>query len=382
MASYNIYLTDDYGAIIPRALSPGVATLNDVIRLEASREANRVGALYLVLPPTLDVTLLERDKGIQVWRAPSRGRMTLFRHYFIRRWRLTNQGGEEQIHIWGYDALHLLTRRIVAAYAGADDDSSFTNEYSDDLLKELVSDAMSDALSPAPSAGTRAWSALSVAGDRSAGPQVTTGVTWKKLLTRSGGGALPKVVEMAAKLGTPLYFDVVPSVVTPTEISFRFVTAVNQPGRDLTTGKDSVIFSLERGNLANPSLDYDYRDEVNYVYAGGKGEEDQREIQQAYDDERYNISRWNRCEDFKDARNQSATNAVLEAAREEVERGQGQVSFKADLLSTPGSTLGRDWGWGDKVVVKYQRQEIESVITSVVLLASKGEETVKVKVTG
>jgi len=383
--NYNLYLTTPTGTRIGSSRSEPLATLNTVIEMAASRVVNRVGTLYVKLPVSFDVDLLKRDRMIQVHRAPRGGRMSLWRPYFIRRWRFsrTNQG--DVVEVWGYCPNHLLTRRIVAYYAGQDGYSEYTSEYADDIMKDLVTDAMSDPSGTygpdiASGAGTRAWGDLSVQGDLSDGPALSVNVAWQRLLTMAGGGALAKVEAAAREEGTEVFFDVAVANYSELAISYEFRTYTGQPGSDLSSGNNRVLFSMPAGSLEAPSLEYDYSQEINYAYSGGRDIETNRNIQQVYDSDRYGASPWNRCEGFADARNQDTDNGVREEGRQLVDDHRGRVRFTADLMDTTATRFGRDWNWGDQVAVKYRNLEIDAIVRSVVLRLHDGNETVQARV--
>ncbi len=114
-------------------------------------------------------------------------------------------------------------------------------------------------------------------------------------------------------------------------------------------------------------MEYDYRNEENYVYGCGQGTGAARAIQQVYDTARYGVSQWARCEGAADARNQAAANGVREAARAQLESRRPIRRFGANLIDTSAARFGRDWDYGYKVTAKYRDLEFETVVRSVVL---------------
>jgi phage replication-related protein YjqB (UPF0714/DUF867 family) len=127
--------------------------------------------------------------------------------------------------------------------------------------------------------------------------------------------------------------------------------------------------------LQDPFLEFDYVEEENYIYSGGQGQEDSREIQQVYDEARYNVSQWNRCEGFACATQQTAANGVREVGRAQLEASRPRRRFGANAIDTEGTRFGRDWDFGDKVTAKYRGFEFESVIRVVSIgVSERGEE--------
>jgi hypothetical protein len=348
-----IWLTTDSGLRIEQ--------LDNYLWLDAGRVVNGIGKFGLGLKPNFDTRLIKPDRMIQVWLAPQGGALSLWRVYFIRKWRFaTAQDGKESLEIWGPDTNDLLRRRIVVGYA----ESSYASksDYADDMMKEVVSESISDTPTPTPTAGTRVWSVLSVASDLSDGPSIGKAFSFGRLLHASGSGVLPDIARAAREAGTEVFFDIVPAVVSSTSITFQFRTYTGQPGQDVT---DQVVFDQSRGNLKQPYLEYDYEDEVNYVYAGGQGERENRNIQQVYDATRYGLSQWNRCEAFADARDQTTDNGVREKGRALLEEGRPKRRFGGIPVDTKGTRFGKDWDFGYKARARYWSEEFDAIIRAV-----------------
>lgn len=366
--TYEIWLTDDHGLRL--------ALLDNFLSLSASRKVSAIAPFTMDLPASFDTALIVPDHMIQVWRAPTGGGLSLWRVYPIRWWEYSTHGADEALTIGGPDCNDWLRRRINAAYAGSAN-ASVTATEADDLMKDIVTDMESDVIDPAPAAGSRAWADLTVAGDLTNGPQLDKDYAWDYLLKPSGGGLLSTLAKASREADTEVFFDVVPANVTSSSIAFQFRTYTGQPGQDVS---DRVIFDQERGNLADPFLRYDYTDEINYVYAGGPGQGTERDIQQVYDADRYNISQWNRCEGFADARNQSTSDGIADAGRALLESGRPHIRFGGVPIDTQGTRFGRDWDFGDKVRARYRGQEFDAIIRAVVLSVDRnGKEKINAR---
>jgi hypothetical protein len=366
--TYEIYLTTDTGLRI--------ALLDNILDLTAARAVNAIGGFSLDLPSSFDTRLIVPDRQVQVWRAPEGGRLSLWRSYFIRKWRFQTRGSEQSLTISGPDVNDLLRRRIVARYAGSAE--AAITDAADDMMKTVVTNAIADGTNPAPDAGTRIWSDLSVAGDLSDGPSLTKAFAWSTLLTSNGGGVLPSIAKAAKQAGTEVFFDIVPDSISSTSISFEFRTYTGQPGADRTSL--GAVFDQERGNLEDPFLEYDYSEEVTYVYAGGQGEGEARNIQQVYDTTRYSASAWNRCEVFADARIQTTDNGVREAGRVALQEGRPRRRFGGTPVDTSGFRFGRDWNYGDKVRARYRGLEFDAIVRAVTIsLDGDGRETIQAR---
>ena len=369
-ALYDIVLCDDKG----RGLMP----LNNLRSFTASRIVNGVGAFSAALKAATDLPTLQKyhyvernikpDWQIRVWRK-ARGPRRLWRSYFLLNWEWgQDEGGDEIFSIGGYDHNHLLTRRHVIAYAG----SAYAqmDDYADDMMKVVVTYAQNDAIAPTPDAGTRAWTYLTVDNELSAGPNVKLAFAWERLLTLYGGGVLPRIANASRELGTDLFFDVAVSSVSGTSITYQFRTYTGQPGRNLTSGSNAVIFDAEAGTLANWSLSYDYSEEENYIYALGQGDEDDREVAQVYDAARYNRSIWGRCEGVADCRN--LEDIYLEdGGNDALAEGRPKVQLRGAPVSTRKQEFGRHYDVGDRVIAKAKGKQFEAIVSSAVVSLSE-----------
>jgi len=341
-ATYELWLTTGAGMRI--------VSLDDALWFNATRVVNDVGRFQVGLPGSFDTALIKPDRMVQIWRAPEGGRLSLWRPFFIRKWRYEGSGG---VVIGGPDVNDLLRRRIVAAYSGSSQASKVG--YADDMMKGMVSEAVADGVAPTPDAGTRVWDNFSVQADLGLGPTLTMSFAWRRLDRR-----LPKISRAARKAGTEVFFDIVASDVSGGSISLEFRTYTGQPGRD-RTGL-GMVFDQERGNLEDPFLVYDYTEEINYVYAGGQGQQSEREVQQVYDEARYNVSAWGRCEGFAEARSQGAANGVREMGRAMLEGYRPRRRFGGWPVDTAGTRFGKDWDHGDKIRARYRGEEFDAIV--------------------
>ena len=367
LPSYELWITDDFGLRL--------AQVTTFSTLSATQVANQIGWFDLVLPPDFDTSLIAPDRMLQLWRQPAGGTLSLWRPYFIRRWRWQTRGGDEILIVCGPDVNDLLRRRIIAHFAGSS--QSRKVDFADDMMKEVVTEAIADGTNPAPAAGTRVWADLSIAPDTSSGPSITKSFPWKTDLLPSAGGALALISKAAKEAGTEVFFSVEPNVVGSSSITFEFRTFINQPRQDVS---DRVFFEKESGNLENPFLEFDYSLEENYIYGGGQGEGEARNIQQVSDADRFNASQWNRCEGFADARNSTADAGVEDAARSRLEEGRPTRKFGGDPIDTAGTRFGVDWDFGYKVTARYRDEEFPAIARAVVIqVDDSGTETIQTR---
>jgi hypothetical protein len=361
---YELWLTDDYGRRI--ADSQGHSYLKQFHALTASRALGEIGRFTLRVPLSFDKSLLKPDRMIQVWRRPTGGRLGLWRIYFLRRWRFISRGGNRTVELAGPCQNELLRRRIVAAYTGSA--QAKKSDFADDMMKAFVSEALSDAAAPTPTAGTRAWPSLTVQADLGDGPSIDRSVEFNQLLTTSGGGVLTSIAKASREAGTEVFYDVRPKVLTGSSISFEFHTWTINEVRDVS---DSVVFDESAGNMIDTELEYDYSEEQNYIYSAGQGEAADRNVQQVYDEARYSVSQWARCEGYMDAASESTNAGVIALGRSRLAEGRPKIRFSGTPVDTRGTRFGKDWDIGYRVGAKAEEITFDHLIRAVTLVVDE-----------
>jgi hypothetical protein len=360
---YELWLTNDRGVRL--------ALLSQASGFEYVVRVNGVGAFSVTLPHDFDTLLLgiaseKPDRRVEFWRGATNVRMSLETVGLIRNLRQrTNSEGVETLVVSGPDQGDLIRRRIVAYFAGTNEASKSAE--ADDVIKEFAAENFGASAADAD----RDWSGdgISIQGDLTLGPVVDSQVAWRNLLT-----VFDDVAERAYAEGARVYYAMVP--VSPD--SFELRTWTNQPGRDLS-GK--VVFSLERGNLDNPDLSYDYSQEATVVYSGGQGQGTGRMLAIIKDTTRINASVFNRRELFHDARNSDTLASVVSEGKARMAQSTPLLRFIGDVRSTPATRYGVDWKLGDRVTVSYKGQQFDSVINAVrVRVDGQAHETVTAKV--
>ncbi|HUW08539.1 MAG TPA: hypothetical protein VM537_02375 [Anaerolineae bacterium] len=374
MASHEVWFCDQYGSRISDMW--GNTGMGRLSSFTATRVTHGIGTFTGNVPASFDPGLLRRDLVIQVMRTPDGGENGLFRSYFLRRWEYSVQGGADTLELHGVCPNDLLRRRVVAAPPGVPESliSRVAGNTIGDAMKNIVSAATSAPILPVwypVDYGSRTFSQFSVEGSTGDGPLPVKNedidVSYEKLFTPDGGGALGQLAAAAASLGTDIYYDVVPLVMTGSEMTYVFRTRLDQPGID-RTGR-GVLFSQERGNLLNPTLTYDYSEEENYVYGViEKGPYDTK-IYQRYTKEALDASSWNRCEGVTDQKGISA-GPYLRSKRP-------RVSFTGTITDSSGVQLGVDWDWGDRIVARYLKLQFNAIVKAVTItVAEDGSETI------
>lgn len=370
MARYHVWYTDPEGAKLAY-LEP--------ISLEYALVYSDVGVCRIDLPKdeTAAYWPVAVDNQIHIYRTPYGGTAELQGIFFARGWRrYTTREGLSRVTVTGVNANDLLNRRIVAYYAGSSE-AQMSNE-ADDMMKQIVTDNLVDGTDYAGSESGRDISdhGFSVAQATAEGPTIEQGHSWRNVLS-----VLQSIQSKSRAAGTEVFFN----VEATSAQTFTFQTYTGQPGSDrtLSSSDDPLLFAPSWGNLEDPVLDEDYTDEANFIYAGGQGEGDQRNIQEASDTARINASVWNRREAFRQATHGASTDAAVgDQADEELARLRGQVMFSAQIVPTADTPYGgRGWRIGDKVTCSYLGRQFDCLIRSgYITVDERGREDVRARV--
>lgn len=361
MADYDVYLLrDDFTRL---AYLPGYHSLRFV------KSANAVGAFEIEFPE-LDDSLLAVDRIVEIWRRTAEVPPWRVFSGPLRKWpRKTLSDGARIISLVGTDWNNLLDRRVVAYQANTP--QADKHGPADDLMKAVVRENLGR-LAEADRDLTDAG--FSVQTDASAGPVVSKAVEWRTVLR-----ALQQFSEEAAgeTPGTStdeVFFD----VVHVGKDQLEFQTWVGQRGLDRTTGAGVCYFGLEHGNLDQPTLTYDHSKERNYVYVGGKGEGEDLVIEEVEDEDRVGASVWNRCEVYERAPSDISDGGLQSVGDGALAKYSPVRRIKGGLLDTKAARWGRDWNFGDRVLVRSEGEYLSVVIRTLdVLLDTRGREIIK-----
>jgi len=364
--TYEVWLTDDAGTRLDsltnkvynfNAVIGGQGDLSLALQGEYSRQKLGFG------------NPIALDRRVEIWRGANNTRASRVAVYLLREIEQQVKQANLLTVVGGPGPSDLYNRRIIAYDAGTA--YAVKDDLADDMMKEIIREN----LGASATDSDRDITALdfSIQVDNSLGPTI------KHTMNRSWlDETLDEIAKKARIEGTRVYYSIVPVGST----AFEFQTWINQPGQDLTGG--NLILSHERGNLSNPSYKVDYRNTVNFVYAGGQGEEAARNVRPVSDATRIAYSRYNRREGWADARNVISGSANEDAeidarGNATLREGEPERTFSTDIVDAPNARFGVDWNWGDRVPVNFVEQ-FEVVIDRVrIKVGSNGKETIKAK---
>jgi len=355
---YYIDVADPFGVRL--------AQIDNFLNLTYSRTVNGVTRMILDMPPDTDRSLFRLDGRLGIWRQPADGRIGLETDtvWLIRKNpKLTlSSKGERRLTVYAFNALELLTRRI-AAYDSGEPETDKSAE-ADDMIKEIVYENLG-----AGAGAGRTWNTLfTLAADETFGAVVDKAFSRRNVLTTC------QEIADQTYIQTPrVYFD----MIVPTYGALEFRTWINQRGTDRTRSSGNpLILSAEMGNISEADYVEDFEAEENFIYAGGQGEGVLREIATASDTARIGASPFGRREGFRDSR-QGATGASLTAeAESRLNEMKPRRQFTCKLTDTEQIRYGRDWFWGDRVVVQYWDMEFECEVKKLEIQIAEGKETI------
>jgi len=324
-----------------------------------ARRLNAVGAFTLKFAAgEFPRAWFALDNRVEVWRRPAEGVLDLLLVGFCRYLEQGTQGNDAYVVLGGPDANDLLARRIIAYAAGSAGASK--SGYADNVAKAFVRENLG-ASAPVSGLGvTRDMSSLgfTVAADLSAGYNVL----YKDASRQEVLKTVQEICTASTNLGSRLYFD----VVSPTPDTFEFRTFVGQRGVDhrYPTSNDPVMLSAELGNLLNPVLVQDWRNEATYCYAAGQGEGALRLVVELQAGARILQSAWNTRETLFDGRNYADTGSLTVAGEGRLRELRPARKFSALMADTAGFRFGRDVGLGDLVTAIYDGEQYDCEIAA------------------
>jgi hypothetical protein len=376
-ANYSPWIKNDRGFPLQ--------TLDNHLGFTYTKVLNGAGWFSIVLPVDDDIAdpgniqnLLSVDRQVQIWRRAelvSSGYLDFFG--FIRKWTYnTAQDGGTVVTISGPDQNELLERRIVAYAAGTDEaettvDSS-GNYPVDDSMVAVVRENLAD-LATDTDRSLEAFG-FDFGFSPSFGMDIEKGFAWREV-----SRVLSDLNGIARANGQEVFYMVNVAVIdSDGSPILHFGAFDDYPGGDRSWGEPNAqIFGLRWGNLSNPVLSYDYSNEVNYVYVGGAGEGEDREIVELEDTQRIGASIWNRREKLVDARTESTTARITSKGYRELNLGRPVIKFNGTIHSTQQTPYGEGWNLGSLVTIEYRGLKFNGVVKNIQITVSpNGDERV------
>lgn len=324
---YDLRLLDPNGSLLS-------SNLNAFSSMDIVLTENDVGVVSISIAADIDQSLLRKDNRIAIYRSVS-GRLPYLVGdctWMIRRRRRTISGMEKRWDIWAYHPNYLLKKRVIAYDAGTAQASKSME--ADNMLKEIVRENLGSSATDTDRILSSA--VFSVEANTSAGPTVAKAFTRRNLLK-----VCQEIAQTAAQLGTYVGFE----IFSPTESTYAFRTYVGQRGVDRSSDSSSPLFV----QLDNITIDDDWTEEVNFVYAGGTGIEADRAIGTAEDTSLSSETPFARAEYFWDGRQTDDVPTLNNDAEALLRANRPRIVISGGIKDTPSAALGVHYNWGDIV---------------------------------
>lgn len=239
----------------------------------------------------------------------------------------------------------LLDTRIVESFLGTN--AGTESIAADDYMKTVVSEQFDS---------SRANANLSVAASTTQAATVSRITGYNNLYDTLLN------IHKATLSATPVFFDCVRTSTTTSE--FRTFYGQRGTNRGAESGQPLVI-SMEAGNMVEPRLSYDWRQEVNFVYAFGQGEGSARSSATYPADYPSNGALLR--EAAIDARNVTVgdTDELTQAAKVEYEKRKTRPRFSCNIQDTPEFRYGLDFRFGDVLIANYHNHSFDVHVNTV-----------------
>lgn len=334
----------------------------DITRLEGD-----IGKLTFTLPyNSLFAASIEKMQELQVYR---KGKQQFDTRYLIKDWReYTDAQGMRKVSVYAEDLNSLLWTRIIAYHASSP--QADKTGAADDVMKAIVRENM----------GTLATADRQIAGlvvdpDFGDGRSVKKAFAWQPV-----GSVLQGLSEMTRKDNVPVLFDLHGSTVGRAQFSTYASFLGNDRRRATST---PLLIGEKYGNLAGSTAEHITSEEATAIYAGGQGQEDERIIKQAVDENRIIAALpYGRIERFRDARNVEVEQSIEDQAKEALGEAVPYVRISGRLVETAGCRYDVDFRFGDIVDVEAYGQITACRIAAVGLSYSGGAERIDVHLEG
>ena len=342
-----------------------------LFNLRYSRAYNGIGtcAFTLAFDDVTDAMLNRTDMLIEVQRtSPITGKLIVEENYLARNWHRFRENNQERYVIGALSLNHLIARRIIVP----DDDPDEAGGYStksgacDTVLFQYANQQMGAACGSAE----RRIPGLTVAGVAGTAPNIGLRLAYDNLF---------QVFQVNAKQAG-IDFQITRTNGVEFELNIGYLTtdrteATNFPNAPM------VLLDPRRGNLSDPSLMRDRKNEANFVFMRGKGQGSSRYTLPYGNNEAIAASPFNRIEIVADARNTEKGDSlgILTEAQNVLKERQQQISFSYNPEGTEAGNVYRlNWDVGDLITATWGDDTARFRITGIEITLNGSEEQLNV----
>ena len=335
-----------YEVIVKTDTGSPLFVLTKFTGLTAGRFDRAYMPLEIVMPQDDElypVGTFKKDMIFELWREQNQS-MVLDGEtcYFLRNIRYYRDGSNDMVYLKAYDANYILDGREVEYNAGTSQASK--TGVACDVIKEIIDENF---VSATDTTRNLPASQFIIDADDGFGETVTKAFSRQYVLS-----TIQNLCNQSREAGTWVTFDVVYSGSLP----LVFKTFGDQRGNDIT---DQLLLSEEAGNIANPSLDFDWTAEATAVYVAGKGQDDNRVVGSATNQDRLNESVWSRREMITENFQLDVIASLNAEADAYLDKYSPKIVFTGEIVETAGTQYGINWNYGDKLRAKYLGYEFD-----------------------
>lgn len=348
------------------------AIIADSLGLAYTSRVNEPGLLRFTLGDGHSaLSSIVHNAQVEVWRRNDGIGLAWYRDFvgIIRGLTWETRDGLTTLAVEAPGIMHLLSWRVVAYRAGTADRSEFAAVNAERVMKWLVT---YNATSSGTTGDGRIVNAtdgggllsglytIAVQADGNTGNAVTFTCPWRNLLA-----ALQDVASVAGG-----DFDLVKTAAT----TFEFRWYASQLGTDRTA---TMIFALDRGNMADPKLTLSRVKERTLAVVAGQGEGASRAATTRTGAD-YGSTR--NIEVFVDARSAETTAAMNTQGDVALDEARARPEFSFGVLQVPNAYYGVHYFLGDRVTARYRGTSYTQKVQGVTVeFAPSGEERIQVE---
>lgn len=343
--------------------------------LEAARSLNKPGSFTFTLPKNnvFQKGFLKKDMVFKIYRIFPNGFRNLVGNtwWFLRT--LSFNYDDQTWSLTGHDTIGILARYLVA-YTKETDYAEKTiefglSDYADNLMKAFLRENIGgDAFDISRDLSTY----IEIEGDTSLGA-----VSEKEAAFQTLDKVCTDLANQSETGGVPLYYDVVPK-----GEKLFFQTFPNQLGTDRTTIQRNIKFDLLSNTLRDATLTWDWSNEVTVGYIGGDGEGAAKLITTLTNDVAIEESPFSRVEKFFDEGDISDEGLLTIVGQADMLKSRAKLLLSGSVVDTPQQRFGRDYFFGDKVILSVDKFQSTSMINAFSLRYVNGKEELDIKLTG
>ena len=335
-----------YEVIVKTDIGTTLFVLTQFTSLTAGRFDRAYMPLEITMPQDDElypVGTFTKDMILELWREQNQT-MVLDGEtcYFLRNIRYYRDGTKDMVYLKAYDANYILDGREVEYNAGTSQASK--TGAACDVIKEIIDENF---VSATDTDRNLSSSYFTIDSDDGFGATVTKAFSRQYVMS-----TIQSLCNQSREAGTWVTFDTVYSGSLP----LVFKTFVNQRGNDIT---GQLLLSDGAGNIANPTLDFDWTSEATVCYVAGKGEGDARVVGSATNSDRLNESIWSRREMITENFQKSVKASLDAEADAYLDKFSPKIIFTGEIVETEGTQYGVNWNYGDKVRAAYLGYEFD-----------------------